>query len=54
MMRLTKMTATAIILALVLPTYANARPHYRYHSGYHGGNNTAAAAHFQDQFKNTY
>ena len=52
MMKLAKMAATALVIALALPTVANAAPHYRY--GYHGGGNTAAAAHFQDQFKNTY
>jgi hypothetical protein len=52
MMKLAKIAATALVIALALPTFANAAPHYRY--GYHGGGNTAAAAHFQDQFKNTY
>jgi hypothetical protein len=50
MMKLAKMAATALVIALALPTFANAAPHYRY--GYHGGGK--AAAHFQDQFKNTY
>jgi hypothetical protein len=54
MARLAKMTAMALFLAVVLPTFANAAPHHRYYYGYHGGGNTAAAAHFQDQFKNTY
>jgi len=53
MMKLAKMATTAVILAIAIPTFANAAPHHRYY-GYHGGGSTAAAAHFQDQFKNTY
>jgi hypothetical protein len=53
-MKLAKIAATALALAVALPTFANAATHYRYYTGYHGGGNTAAAAHFQDQFKNTY
>jgi hypothetical protein len=53
MMKFAKMAAAVVILAIALPAFANAAPHYR-HYGYHGGGNTAVAAHFQDQFKNTY
>ena len=53
-MKLAKTAATALILAIALPTFANAASYRRYYHGYHSGGNTAAAAHFQDQFKNTY
>ena len=53
-MKLAKTAATALILAIALPTFANAASYHRYYHGYHSGGNTAAAAHFQDQFKNTY
>ena len=53
-MKLAKTAATALILAIALPTCANAASYHRYYHGYHSGGNTAAAAHFQDQFKNTY
>jgi hypothetical protein len=49
-------TIMTIVVAAVLvaPAIANAAPrHYRAYSG-SGGAGTAAAAHFQDHFKNTY
>ncbi len=52
-MKLGKVAATVLVLAITLATTANAAPRYR-HYGYYGGGNTAAAAHFQDQFRNTY
>ena len=45
--------AVAIVALLLTSASADAR-HYRWHHGYHGGAGTAAAAHFQDRFKNTY
>ena len=47
-----KLALVAIVLLLTSAS-ADAR-HYRGHYVYHGGAGTAAAAHFQDQFKNTY
>jgi hypothetical protein len=51
MMKLAKIAATALALAVALPAIANAAPHYR-HYYYRGG--TGAAAHFQSQFNNSY
>jgi hypothetical protein len=42
------------IIALVLTSAQADARHYRWHHGYRGGAGTAAAAHFQAQFKNSY
>jgi hypothetical protein len=42
--------AAAVVLGFA--TLANAAPHYRYHN--QSAANTAAAEHFQSEFKNTY
>jgi hypothetical protein len=53
-MKLAKMASIVLVLAVALPTLADAASYHRSHYGHHSGGNTAAAAHFQDQFKNTY
>jgi hypothetical protein len=45
----------ALVVIASLLTFASAEARsYRGHYAYHGGGGTAAAANFQDQFKNTY
>ena len=62
MTRLIKSLALAAATAIGLSTFADAAVyhHYRgahamiYHGAYGAGAGTGAAAHFQDQFRNTY
>ncbi len=44
--------AAAVVIGFA--TFANAAVYYGYHSYSQADANTAAAAHFQDQFRNTY